>query len=724
MEIIELAMSQGHSPKEFVVQVLRSETGLATAKVTFDAEALSTQRQQLEHAVLQGAQSESFRRQIGQTLFWALLGSPAIAGRYRASLALAEQREKKLLVVLRFDISALARLPWELMYDEEKEAYVCLRNRLVRRVPAGGARRLKVRKPLRVLGVVSSPTDLEQLDVEKEQQRLAQALAEPCKEGLIELRWLGSGTWEALHDQLLAGPWHVLHFIGHGGFDDTQDQGILALAQEDGSADLVEADRLVDLLNQAEPMPALVVLNSCSGAETGATDLFAGTAAALIRGGVSAVAAMQYSISDDAASAFARGFYTAIAKGRGVDDATLQGRIAIRGALPDSSEWATPVMYLHGDETHLSAAETLPFVLEPSLPTVAVGSPAGPPGDRQTDRPTTDSDDPVVQPSPPTPPSAKAAPEQLQAIDRNHPINAVAWDPDGSRFVVATDYETFSADTVEGQQAKAALAIRDGGTMFSSPWIVDVAFSPLGDWLATAGSYASLEGLRPVRNDGAVKLWDAAEGKPLREVGFHVVASALAFNLDGTRLATAHADGMVQIWDATKSVRNPLRRLRHDGAVTAVRFSRDGTRLATGSADKAARIWDAMSGVEPLKFIPHDAAVTAVAFNADGTKLATASGDNQARIWKTATKKQLLELPHDGVVTAVAFNHDGTRVATGGQDNTARIWDAANGDPLAELPHDGPVTVVEFSPDGALLATVSADSDERSGGWIWDVAGI
>ena len=56
-------------------------------------------------------------------------------------------------------------------------------------------------------------------------------------------------------------------------------------------------------------------------------DLFAGTAAALVRGGVSAVAAMQYPISDAAAVAFTRGFYTAIAYGRGVDDATSSGRV-------------------------------------------------------------------------------------------------------------------------------------------------------------------------------------------------------------------------------------------------------------------------------------------------------------------------------------------------------------------------------------------------------------
>ena len=99
----------------------------------------------------------------------------------------------------------------------------------------------------------------------------------------------------------------------------------------DGRADLIEAHRLVDLLRQARPVPRLVVLDSYSGAAAAATNLFSGTAAALVRGGVSAVVAMQYEISDPAAVAFARGFYGALARGRGVDEAVSSGRVAIVG---------------------------------------------------------------------------------------------------------------------------------------------------------------------------------------------------------------------------------------------------------------------------------------------------------------------------------------------------------------------------------------------------------
>ena len=100
-------------------------------------------------------------------------------------------------------------------------------------------------------------------------------------------------------------------------------------------------------------MPRLVLLNSCAGAAMGDTDLFSGTATALVRGGVSAVAAMQYEISDLAAIAFSRGFYGALARGRAVDDAVSSGRAAILGLSGQTLEWVTPVLYLRGRDSHL-----------------------------------------------------------------------------------------------------------------------------------------------------------------------------------------------------------------------------------------------------------------------------------------------------------------------------------------------------------------------------------
>lgn len=247
----------------------------------------------------------------------------------------------------------MAALPWEALFDPETGSYVCRKEPLVRHVPAPyTVEPLDVQGPLRILVLIASPVDLPALDVDAERARLSDALAGPVADGRIELAWLPQAKWSEVHATLMAGPWHVLHFIGHGDYSVEKDQGLIAFVGEDGRKDLVEAERFADLLHEAEPTPRLVVLNSCASGREGAADLFSGTASTLARSGIAAVAAMQFSISDDAALEFSRGFYTAIAHGRGVDAATRSGRIEILG-VPNSLDWVTPVLYLRGDKTTL-----------------------------------------------------------------------------------------------------------------------------------------------------------------------------------------------------------------------------------------------------------------------------------------------------------------------------------------------------------------------------------
>jgi hypothetical protein len=359
--VSEIEVAIGPGPSGYRVEVVRSPAGEACAQVTIDVDALLDQRKALEDAVLLSSvqtrnvfPEEQRVRDVGQELFRALFGTGPVASRYRA----AERDDN-----LRINDPALAGLPREAMYDEESGGYVCRRHQLVRHVgvPAAVAP-LAVTPPLRILGVVSSPRGLPALGTEKEKEQLGTALSRLTSAGLVELTWAPSATWADLHDTLLSGTWQVVHYIGHGDFDPGHDVGTLALTSESGRMHMVDGSRFVDLLRQARPMPRLVVLNSCSGAASSVTDLFSGTAAALVRGGVTAVAAMRYEITDAAAIAFARGFYGAIARGRGVDEAVSSARVAILGLSGRTLEWVTPVLYLRGQETRLF---TMPGASQP-----------------------------------------------------------------------------------------------------------------------------------------------------------------------------------------------------------------------------------------------------------------------------------------------------------------------------------------------------------------------
>ncbi len=360
--VIEVAIGGASEPGRFRVDVLHSAAGEASSVTALDVDGLLAQRTELQQAVLASAvpvrrvleETEERLREAGRALFVALLGSGQVATRYQASTAVAAMGGQLLRVVTRIDDPMLACLPWEAMYDDTTGEYVCRSGQLVRYVPvAAPTPPLAVELPLRILAVASSPRGLPALDVDREQELLNRALRSLAQAGLAEVCWAPSAAWPDLQDMLLDGQWHVVHFIGHGDFDPRRDEGLIALVDADGRADLVEASRLVDLLRQAHPMPRLVVLNSCAGAASGPANLFSGTAAALVRGGVSAVAAMQYAISDPAAVAFCRGFYGAIARGRGVDEAVTSGRVAIVGLSGRTLEWVTPVLYLRGRDSRL-----------------------------------------------------------------------------------------------------------------------------------------------------------------------------------------------------------------------------------------------------------------------------------------------------------------------------------------------------------------------------------
>jgi hypothetical protein len=358
---IELEIGASTTHGEFAIRVVRASSGGApTATMRLDIDALLNSRADLENAVLAsavtgrrvGTPGEQQLRRVGQQLFEALFSGP-VAGTYRASLAVAQERGERLRVVLRLTAPQLAALPWEAMFDPETGKYVCRKEPLVRYVPSPYTREpLEAEPPLRLLGLVASPRGMPVLDVASEQDRLSSALAGPIADGLIELHWLQAASWEAVQDALLSDQWHAVHFIGHGFYDSAADQGLIALVGQGNRANLVEAEQLADLLDQANPTPRLVVLNSCSSGESGTEDLFSCTAAALVHSGIHAVAAMQFTVSDDAAINFARGFYTALANGRGVDEATRSGRITMLGAA-GTLEWVTPVLYLRGDTTQL-----------------------------------------------------------------------------------------------------------------------------------------------------------------------------------------------------------------------------------------------------------------------------------------------------------------------------------------------------------------------------------
>ncbi|HEU4756629.1 MAG TPA: CHAT domain-containing protein, partial [Agromyces sp.] len=299
--VMELEIGPGADPDSYVVRVLHSVgAGEPSETFTLDLDGLLGRRRDIEANVLSSAvptrrvlsEPEAAVQEVGRRLFESAFTGEVLTA-YRTSHAVASERGSGVRIALRLTAPGLAALPWETLFDPVADAYLCRKDPLVRHVPAvAPPPALAVTPPLRVLGMVASPRGLPPIDAERERELLTTALRTQVDAGLVEIEWLDEVTWPRVHDKLLEHEWHVLHFIGHGTYDSQTDEGVLAFVGRDGRADMVTASSLADLLDEAEPTPRLVLLNSCRSGAGGGDDLFSGTAAALAHSGIQAVAAM------------------------------------------------------------------------------------------------------------------------------------------------------------------------------------------------------------------------------------------------------------------------------------------------------------------------------------------------------------------------------------------------------------------------------------------------
>ncbi len=151
------------------------------------------------------------------------------------------------------------------------------------------------------------------------------------------------------------------------------------------------------------------------------------------------------------------------------------------------------------------------------------------------------------------------------------------------------------------------------------------------------------------------------------------------------------------------------------GPLTAIAFNADGTLLATGTAGGALLLWDVETGeqVRALPTAPEGGPLVGVAFGpapagleVEGALLVAAAEDGALYRFGGESHAPLpaLTMPSESI-TALALSADGSLLAAAGADGAVLLWDVTTGGEIASLP--GPVAspaAVAFSPDGRWLA--------------------
>ncbi len=304
---------------------------------------------------------------------------------YYQVLGQATQQEKGLRLRLALDPS-LGDLPWEFLATPQNE-FLGLdpHTPIVRYIEQPNpVAPLRGELPLNLLVVIASPKDQVPLNTAAEKARIAGALQSLEAQNFVRVSYLeGRDTWPRLIDTLRPDDTHILHFIGHGAFDESHSEGVLLMEDASGETKMVGSD-LLRILVRGKRRLRLVVLNSCLGTAASQGEPFSSVGAGLVRAGVPAVIAMQFEVSDAAARIIAETFYESLALNFPVDYAMTEARREIALLDRDSLEWATPVLFMQVPDGQLfdftqAAGEAKPTpraVPPPPAEEVATPSPA------------------------------------------------------------------------------------------------------------------------------------------------------------------------------------------------------------------------------------------------------------------------------------------------------------------------------------------------------------
>ena len=199
----------------------------------------------------------------------------------------------------------------------------------------------------------------------------------------------------------------------------------------------------------------------------------------------------------------------------------------------------------------------------------------------------------------------------------------MAWSRDSA--LLAISFSTFGRRgevvVVDGSGAEVARLREVRGHLTTS-----VSFSADGRLLATTRwGYDKVD---PKRMPATI--WDWERGEVVDQVD--TSAEFVEFDPTGALIATSRpVEGVADVWDAQTGQRSAT--LTASAHVLDIAFDETGTRLATAHADGTVRLWNPETGVQSLVLHGGGRAVGSVTFSPDGSKLASMDGSGIVRVW-------------------------------------------------------------------------------------------
>eukprot|EP00929_Paragymnodinium_shiwhaense_P070817 TRINITY_DN35948_c0_g1_i1.p1 TRINITY_DN35948_c0_g1~~TRINITY_DN35948_c0_g1_i1.p1 ORF type:complete len:361 (-),score=45.91 TRINITY_DN35948_c0_g1_i1:117-1130(-) len=288
-------------------------------------------------------------------------------------------------------------------------------------------------------------------------------------------------------------------------------------------------------------------------------------------------------------------------------------------------------------------------------------------------------------------------------------VTCVEWSPDGARIASASkDANVKIWDSATGKEETVLSAACGGGPVHSCSWNADSTL------LACAGTDVEVWDVSAV---SCRERTEGRQGHPIRCVAFCKAAeksSLLAYGIEKT----------VVIWDA-ESGDEVAELTGHGHRIVAVAWNADGSRLASACHDGHVKIWN-METFECTRDLPGVHTVRDVVWSADAasTLVVTALSNGTCKTWCCETgaiknvhgdvTRNSMSESHRDWVTSVDWSKDGQFLVTGGGDDRVILWNYATGKILRNFEgHRAKVNSVCFSPCGQFIASGSSDKSVR-----------
>ncbi len=209
------------------------------------------------------------------------------------------------------------------------------------------------------------------------------------------------------------------------------------------------------------------------------------------------------------------------------------------------------------------------------------------------------------------------------------------WDADGTLISEHDDHRSTIADIAWRPGAREVVVATYGGLTFWSPgktrpvrqhqWqgsTLVIAWSPDGRYIATGDQ------------DSTIHFWITSTGRDLQMYGYPVKVRELAWNTRSRYLATGGGETVI-IWDCSgkgPEGTRPLMLTGHAAPISAVAYQRNGSLLASTGQDGLTAIWRPGKDPRPLEQESDGDAGTILSWSPDDRRLAVGTESGSVRV--------------------------------------------------------------------------------------------